>query len=105
MTGSIGPDVIANSVDALSTTLEPPLSGFLPTAGSVSLCLRAFTEAGEPPVGKTGCKCQGINSSLHSEKCPPPTNDAVTRSFSMFLHHFLKFPHGIELQLPTAQMA
>ena len=66
MTGSIGLDVTTNSVDALPTALEPPLSDFLPTARSVSLCLRAFTEAGELPVGKTGCKCQRINSN------PPP---------------------------------
>lgn len=66
MTGSIGPGVTANSVDALCTALEPPLSGFLPTAGSVSLCLRAFMEAGEMPVGKTECRCQRINST------PPP---------------------------------
>lgn len=52
----------------------PPLPSLLTAAMSVSLCLKPLSEARKLPVGKTGCKCQGINT---LQEYPQPINDVI----------------------------
>ena len=59
---------------------------------------KAFSEVVELPMGKTdpsAKKLTSLRSALANKGCDS----------GMFLHHFLKFPCGIKLQLPTTQMA
>lgn len=46
---------------------------------SAFLGLKVLSEAGEPPMGKTGCKYSRINT---PQECPPPTRNVTLRFVS-----------------------